>query len=394
VANENENDSDSDRLMEGGSSVLNIATMNGQFLGMGDPVLGNPSSSAAAATAAAASASQWGTGMTASFLGFDSNGSTLNSISNNCVGAMNGTHVANVGLGGFLGSLESTSAGVTPTAASGAASGRGGVGSLQSVLEQMTLSPHTGAATTTMLSNGGNGTSAPPPGMLGSTTSTTGGGGPHSPHFTAHPHHHPPPLQVISSALMEAGLLEPAFYHALLRVDFVPDGYYQQDYLSLEEQIRRAEFFNAAVDQYITAGIDHRPMLEIECLAKIGVDGGPLYQRCTTCRQPVAGNGAMVGLGSAAPSPALWCSRCNSTPFCSAQCHQGVFSQHQAVCGGLHTKPVLPSQTALKMALEVHAVHGLEGGALQQAILRRMQLVQESYQHAATAANAALGIVS
>lgn len=39
------------------------------------------------------------------------------------------------------------------------------------------------------------------------------------------------------------------------------------------------ELFNAAVDSYIAAGVDRRSMLEIECAAKIGLSGGPLYYR-------------------------------------------------------------------------------------------------------------------
>ena len=36
-----------------------------------------------------------------------------------------------------------------------------------------------------------------------------------------------------------------------LQVDFLPDGHYQQDSITLEDQQRRMELFNAAVDSYI-----------------------------------------------------------------------------------------------------------------------------------------------
>ncbi len=35
------------------------------------------------------------------------------------------------------------------------------------------------------------------------------------------------------------------------QVDFLPDGHYQQDSITLEDQQRRMELFNAAVDSYI-----------------------------------------------------------------------------------------------------------------------------------------------
>ena len=63
------------------------------------------------------------------------------------------------------------------------------------------------------------------------------------------------------------------------QVDFLPDGHYQQDSITLEDQQRRMELFNAAVDSYVAAGVDRRSQAEIECAAKIGLSGGPLYYR-------------------------------------------------------------------------------------------------------------------
>ena len=114
-----------------------------------------------------------------------------------------------------------------------------------------------------------------------------------------------------------------------------------------------------------------------------------------------------------------------------------LYAQHRAVCSSMLTKPLLPSQVravaglpacclrlllallaliaprpcnqalphdlcaftaarqlqiALRMAVEVHTVHGAGGTALQQAVLRQMGAVQRSYQAAAAAA-AAAGVV-
>lgn len=53
---------------------------------------------------------------------------------------------------------------------------------------------------------------------------------------------------------------------------------------------------------------------------------------------------------------------------------------------------LLAVQIALRMAVEVHTVHGATGATLQQAVLRQMGAVQRSYQAAAAAA-AAAGVV-
>lgn len=62
------------------------------------------------------------------------------------------------------------------------------------------------------------------------------------------------PLRALAATLAEVGLLDPAFLHALGHADFLPDGHYQADTLTLEESQRRADLFNAAVDHYIQSG--------------------------------------------------------------------------------------------------------------------------------------------
>ncbi|GAB4814432.1 hypothetical protein N2152v2_001478 [Parachlorella kessleri] len=189
------------------------------------------------------------------------------------------------------------------------------------------------------------------------------------------------PVHVVAKTLLEYGLMDPAFYHALRQVDFLPDGYYQQDTLTLEDQQRRMELFNAAVDSYIAAGVDSRSMLEISCQAKIGLTGGPLYYRCATCGQPIP-----------TEMRQRWCPVCKVTPFCSPECHHRLFQQHRGVCNSMLTKPLLPSQIALRIAVEIYNVHGLTGAALHQAILRQTAAVQRSYAAAAAAATVA-GVV-
>ncbi|RMZ57210.1 hypothetical protein APUTEX25_004044, partial [Auxenochlorella protothecoides] len=225
------------------------------------------------------------------------------------------------------------------------------------------------------------------------------------------------PLRALAATLAEVGLLDPAFLHALGHADFLPDGHYQADTLTLEESQRRADLFNAAVDHYIQSGwqcgglcsgwgecgrehvgllwrreevetgrseasMDGRPQLEIEAAAKIGLDGGPLYYRCASCSTAV----------SEARRQIVWCPGCKATPFCSGDCHRRLYPSHRGVCG-FWPRPLLPSQVALRMGLEAHMVRGLSGGALQGAVLRQMQAVQRSYQAAAVAAAAATGVV-
>jgi hypothetical protein len=193
------------------------------------------------------------------------------------------------------------------------------------------------------------------------------------------------PVQAIAAALADAGLMEPAFFHALTRVDFLPDGHYQQDSVTLEDGLRRQEVFNAAVDAYINAataqGLDNRPLLDIAIIAKIGADGGPLHYRCAACGVPTPERARLV-----------WCPGCRSVPFCGEGCARAAYAQHRAVCGSMLTKPLLISQVVLRMGVEAHVVHGLRGPALAAAVVRQLQAVQRSYQAARTAA-AAAGIV-
>lgn len=46
------------------------------------------------------------------------------------------------------------------------------------------------------------------------------------------------------------------------------------------------------------------------------------------------------------------------TPFCSPECHHRLYHQHRGVCSSMLTKPLLPSQIALRIALEVRRAAG------------------------------------
>ena len=46
-----------------------------------------------------------------------------------------------------------------------------------------------------------------------------------------------------------------AFLPACLQVDFLPDGHYQQDSITLEDQQRRMDLFNTAVESYIAGAV-------------------------------------------------------------------------------------------------------------------------------------------
>jgi hypothetical protein len=175
--------------------------------------------------------------------------------------------------------------------------------------------------------------------------------------------------------------MDPAFFHALSAADFLPDGHYRQDTVTLEDGLRRAGAFNAAVDAYAAAGVDGRPPGEVEAAAKIAPDGGPLFYRCAACSQPLSEGGRG---GAARP---LWCPSCRAAPFCSERCARLLAPQHRAVCGQLLTRPLLLSQVALRCGLEAHAVGGLQGPALAQAVVRQLTAVQRSYQAARTAAS-------
>ena len=170
-----------------------------------------------------------------------------------------------------------------------------------------------------------------------------------------------------------------------MRVDFLPDGHYQQDSVTLEDGLRRQEMFNAAVDAYIAIatqqGLESRSPIEIAVAAKIGSDGGPLHYRCAACGVALAEKGRF-----------LWCHGCRTVPFCGEQCARVSYAQHRAVCGSMLTKPILVSQVVLRMGIEAYVMHGVTGPALAQVVVRQLQAVQRSYQAARTAASAA-GII-
>jgi len=190
-------------------------------------------------------------------------------------------------------------------------------------------------------------------------------------------------LRTVSATLFEGGLIDPAFFHAMSQADFIPDGHYHQDTVSLEDAARRQESWNAAVDAYIAAGIDLRRDAQAICIAaKIGSDGGPLHYRCGCCGRALP----------EFPKP-HWCNGCQALPFCGEACGRAAYARHSCVCGPALAKPLLPSQVALRIGVEVYMVQELTGTALQAAVMRRMGAVQRSFEAARTAAAAAAGVV-
>lgn len=81
-----------------------------------------------------------------------------------------------------------------------------------------------------------------------------------------------------------------------------------------------------------------------------------------------------------------------AAPFCGPECQQLGYASHRTVCGSLG-RPLLPSQLALRAAMEEHLVRGLTGPPLVAAVVAHMQAVQRSHQAAAVAAAAAAGVV-
>jgi hypothetical protein len=45
-----------------------------------------------------------------------------------------------------------------------------------------------------------------------------------------------------------------------------------------------------------------------------------------------------------------------AVPFCGPDCHRLLYAQHRSVCGAALTRPLLPSQIALRMGLESYCV--------------------------------------
>ena len=67
--------------------------------------------------------------------------------------------------------------------------------------------------------------------------------------------------------------------------------------------------WNAAVDEYISSGVDMRMREDIENESKIGLGGGPLHARCENeiCNEPHEGRTDYDGLS---PTKLLLCTGC------------------------------------------------------------------------------------
>ncbi|EED82180.1 predicted protein [Postia placenta Mad-698-R] len=127
-----------------------------------------------------------------------------------------------------------------------------------------------------------------------------------------------------------------------------------------------AKAWNDSVDLYIEtrpASIDVRPRIEIEKVAKVANDGGPLYKRCEA-----SGCLAVEGVDGAKMKICTGCKRAAD------------WSQHKAECkNGSHPLQMLPSQAEFRAQLD---------GLLRESLkkIQKMQNMEEAFRGDVSAA--------
>ncbi|KAL4425770.1 hypothetical protein ABPG75_009786 [Micractinium tetrahymenae] len=162
--------------------------------------------------------------------------------------------------------------------------------------------------------------------------------------------------------LREAGLIDPAFYYAAEKVDFLLRGHWPEATLPRIEMLKRKEEVNSAVDEYIALGTDPRPALEIERAAKIAVDGGPLFRRCAGC-----------GVYETAWGEHKACAACKSVCYCGRECQVEHWKAgHKRVCASRPAKAVSRSQLAFNLAGEAFSLQLLQGEAMAAHVQREL----------------------
>ncbi|EMD31354.1 hypothetical protein CERSUDRAFT_89230 [Gelatoporia subvermispora B] len=127
----------------------------------------------------------------------------------------------------------------------------------------------------------------------------------------------------LATKLLAQGRADPAFVHALKTAG----RYYIHKEGSVPYMRRDVEKFvetwNAAIDYYITHGVDKRETYEIERNAKLGKNLGALIARCEAdgCS---AVESRSVRL--------LRCMKCQQILYCSKQCQRAHWRRHKAAC--------------------------------------------------------------
>lgn len=112
--------------------------------------------------------------------------------------------------------------------------------------------------------------------------------------------------------------------------------------------VTREHEWNAHIDDYINdprrAHDDPRPAIEIERACKIDRYGGPMYK---TCASPGCGNVEET------KDQFKKCSKCSTTPYCSAACQKASWKPtHKAECGTAAGQPRLKSEVAASAAVD------------------------------------------
>lgn len=196
-----------------------------------------------------------------------------------------------------------------------------------------------------------------------------------------------PVMQSIASILLEADLLHPAFYHALITSNFLPDGHehFHLANRSTSNAFTRQQAWNSAVDEYkLLQGLSAQsssglpPVDDVDIAAKISIHGGAMYARCAECKAPLPLE--EMARHSISEQKNIGCAEGLQNDDASQRSDVSTgshyYSLHCPSCNAvlqksdMTPKPLLSSQYALRIALELVLMRGMVDKHVLQCIVK------------------------
>ncbi|KIM41985.1 hypothetical protein M413DRAFT_445175 [Hebeloma cylindrosporum] len=150
----------------------------------------------------------------------------------------------------------------------------------------------------------------------------------------------PGTLERFRKEMVRLGIVDPAFAYGMTKLRF-PLPANRASALKLMRKAYQSNW-NAAIDEYISLGVDPRSTAEIERQAKIGTWGGSLIKECESdeCTNLETDPGV---------EKMLQCSKCQITVYCSYECQKAHWRKHKHRCNKTQQSPqLLPSQRAIQ----------------------------------------------
>ncbi|TFY60313.1 hypothetical protein EVJ58_g5227 [Rhodofomes roseus] len=144
----------------------------------------------------------------------------------------------------------------------------------------------------------------------------------------------------VETMVEQVGMSDPAFMYAMKKCKWVGVAipiFWGRKYSKIDNK-RRAEEWNAAIDDYIALGTDQRDVRQIERCSKVGIDGGPLYKQC---ERPGWAVDWFVSLSTCCEVHHLTHLTRLQICYCSATCQRSHWKDHKEACKAKSHKPQL-----------------------------------------------------